>query len=373
VPGEARIALLPGDGIGPEVIHEAVKVLQAVARRFVLELGFTELPIGGVATDATGTPLPDVTLQSCLRADAVLLGAVGGPKWDHLPGPARPEAGLLQLRRELGVFANLRPVRLFPSVSGVSPLRPEVAAGTDLLIVRELIGGLYFGQPRGRTNEGAVDTMRYSAEEIARVARVACSMARGRRRKVTSVDKANVLETSRLWRETVEVVAREFPDVTLEHLLVDTCAMQLVRAPAQFDVIVTENMFGDILSDEAGAVAGSLGLLASASIGDGRPFLYEPVHGSAPDIAGKGTANPIGAILSVAMLLRHSLNRDDAAATVEAAVERVLAEGIRTPDIGGQAATGQVGDRISEEVTAGPAVAGRTAPRVTLQRGQTPK
>ena len=369
MPGEARIALLPGDGIGPEVIHEAVKVLQAVARRFVLELGFTELPIGGVATDATGTPLPDVTLQSCLRADAVLLGAVGGPKWDHLPGPARPEAGLLQLRRELGVFANLRPVRLFPSVSGVSPLRPEVAAGTDLLIVRELIGGLYFGQPRGRTNEGAVDTMRYSAEEIARVARVACSMARGRRRKVTSVDKANVLETSRLWRETVEVVAREFPDVTLEHLLVDTCAMQLVRAPAQFDVIVTENMFGDILSDEAGAVAGSLGLLASASIGDGRPFL----HGSAPDIAGKGTANPIGAILSVAMLLRHSLNRDDAAATVEAAVERVLAEGIRTPDIGGQAATGQVGDRISEEVTAGPAVAGRTAPRVTLQRGQTPK
>ena len=373
MPGEARVALLPGDGIGPEVIHEAVKVLQAVARRFVLELGFTELPIGGVATDATGTPLPDVTLQSCLRADAVLLGAVGGPKWDHLPGPARPEAGLLQLRRELGVFANLRPVRLFPSASGVSPLRAEVAAGTDLLIVRELIGGLYFGQPRGRTDDGAVDTMRYSAGEIARVARVACSMARGRRRKVTSVDKANVLETSRLWRETVEVVAREFPDVTLEHLLVDTCAMQLVRAPAQFDVIVTENMFGDILSDEAGAVAGSLGLLPSASIGDGRPFLYEPVHGSAPDIAGKGTANPIGAILSVAMLLRHSLHRDDAAATVEAAVERALEAGVRTPDLGGQATTVQMGDRISEEVTGGAAVAGRAAPRVSLQRGQTPK
>lgn len=359
VPGEVRVALLPGDGIGPEVIHEAVKVLRAVGRRFDLSLGFTELPIGGAASDATGSPLPDVTLQSCLRADAVLLGAVGGPKWDRLPVPARPEAGLLQLRRALGVFANLRPVRLFPSAAGISPLRPEVVAGTDLLIVRELLGGLYFGQPRGRMGDSAVDTMRYSPEEVARVARVAFSMARGRRRKVTSVDKANVLETSRLWRETVESVAREFPDVTLDHLLVDTCAMQLVRAPAAFDVIVTENTFGDILSDEAGAVAGSLGLLPSASLGDRRPFFYEPVHGSAPDIAGKGIANPVGAILSAAMLLRYSLARDDAAKAVEASVERVLEAGVRTPDLGGRATTHEVGDRIVAEVSGARAVAGR--------------
>jgi len=371
VPGEIRVALLPGDGIGPEVIREAVKVLQAVARRFQLQFVFTELPIGGAAADATGTPLPDVTLQACLRADAVLLGAVGGPTWDRLPGPARPEAGLLQLRSALGVFANLRPVRVFPSVAAVSPLRPEVATATDLLIVRELIGGLYFGQPRGRTEDGAVDTLRYSAKEVARVTRVAFTMARRRRRKVTSVDKANVLETSRLWRETVESVAGEFPDVTLEHMLVDTCAMQLVRAPTQFDVIVTENMFGDILSDEAGAVAGSLGLLPSASIGDRQPFFYEPVHGSAPDITGKGVANPVGAILSVAMLLRHSLERHDAAGTVEAAVERVLEAGVRTPDLGGRATTVQVGDRVAEEAGRDPPATARSVSRAAFQRGRT--
>ncbi len=350
VPGELRVALLPGDGIGPEVIHEAVHVLQAVARRFHIQIAFTEFPIGGAAIDATGAPLPDATLAGCKSADAVLLGAVGGPRWDRLPGPLRPEAGLLQLRRALDVFANLRPVRVFPALAGASPLRPEVAAGTDLLIVRELIGGLYFGQPRGRTGDDAVDTMRYSRDEITRVARVAFSLARTRRRRVTSVDKANVLETSRLWRESVDAVARDFPDVALEHLLVDTCAMHLVRTPARFDVIVTENMFGDILSDEAGAAAGSLGLLPSASLGDRPPFLYEPVHGSAPDIAGQGAANPVGAILSAAMLLRHSADRSDAAAAVEEAVERVLASGFRTPDLGGRASTAEIGSRVAHEV-----------------------
>jgi 3-isopropylmalate dehydrogenase len=350
VPAEVRIALLPGDGIGPEVIAESVKVLRAVARRFRVPLAFTEYPIGGAALEASGVPLPEATQQGCRDADAVLLGAVGGPKWDRLPGPARPEAGLLQLRRVLGVFANLRPVRVLPALAELSPLRAEVAAGTDLLIVRELIGGVYFGQPRGRTTEGAVDTMRYSAGEITRVTRVACELARQRRGKVTSVDKANVLETSRLWRETVESVAREFPDVTVSHMLVDTCALQLVRAPGQFDVIVTENMFGDILSDEAGAVTGSLGMLPSASLGDHPPFLYEPVHGSAPEIAGMGLANPVGAILSGAMLLRHSLGHAEAARAVESAVERVLVAGVRPRDLGGRASTAEVGDRVAEDI-----------------------
>ncbi len=372
VPGEVRVALLPGDGIGPEVTREAVTVLQAVARRFHIQVGFTEFPIGGTAIDATGAPLPDATLAGCKGADAVLLGAVGGPRWDHLPGPGRPEAGLLQLRRALGVFANLRPVRVVSATAEASPLRPEVVAGTDLLIVRELIGGLYFGEPRGRTGDDAVDTMRYSRSEVARVARVAFSLARARRRMVTSVDKANVLETSRLWRESVAAVAHDFPDVALEHMLVDTCAMYLVRAPVRFDVIVTENMFGDILSDEAGAAAGSLGLLPSASLGDHPPFLYEPVHGSAPDIAGRGTANPVGAILSTAMLLRHSLDRRDAAAAVEEAVERVLASGLRTPDLGGRASTADIGSRVAHEVMKGTATGTLPPSRSSLQRGQTP-
>lgn len=364
MPAEVRVALLPGDGIGREVTREAVKVLHAVARRFQIKFEFSEWLIGGAAVDAMGVPLPDVTLQASVRADAVLFGAVGGPKWDHLSGPARPESGLLALRRALGVFANLRPVRLLPSLHGLSPLRPEVVGGTDLLIVRELLGGLYFGQPRGRTGDSAVDTMRYSADEVRRVARVAFAAARHRRRKVTSVDKANVLESSRLWRDTVIAAAQEFPDVTLEHMLVDTCALQLVRAPLQFDVIVTENTFGDILSDEAGAIAGSLGLLPSASIGDRPPYFYEPVHGTAPDIAGRGIANPVGAILSAAMLLRYSCDREDAASAIETAVERVLASEVRPPDLGGTASTVEVGDSVAGEIDTAPSA---TSPAVRQQ------
>ncbi len=350
MPAEVPIALLPGDGIGPEVIRESVKVLQAAARTSGFSVACTELPIGGAAIEARGVPFPEETLRGCQAADAVLLGAVGGPAWDHLPGSARPEAGLLQLRRALGVFANLRPVRVLPALAALSPLRAEIAAPTDLLIVRELIGGVYFGQPRGRTTDGAVDTMRYTAAEIARVVRVACTLARQRRGRVTSVDKANVLETSRLWRETMDGVAREFPDVAVEHMLVDNCALQLMRNPGQFDVIVTENMFGDILSDEAGAITGSIGMLPSASIGDRPPFLYEPVHGSAPTLAGKGAANPVGAILSVALLVRHSLGRVEASRVIEMAVEEVLADGVRPRDLGGQASTVEVGDRVAEKV-----------------------
>ncbi|MDQ7821083.1 MAG: 3-isopropylmalate dehydrogenase [Armatimonadota bacterium] len=352
MPAELRVALLPGDGIGPEVIRHAVAVLEAAGRRFGIRMVFSEAAVGGAALDTAGVPLPERTLEICRASDAVLLGAVGGPRWDHLPGPARPEAGLLQLRRALGVYANLRPVRVTPALVEASPLRPEVVAGTDLVIVRELTGGLYFGQPRGRTADGAVDTMRYSAPEVARVARVAMALARARRRKVTSVDKANVLETSRLWREVVSAEAAKAPDVRVEHMLVDTCALQLVRAPAQFDVVVTENMFGDILSDAAGAVAGSLGLLPSASLGDHPPSLYEPVHGSAPDLAGRGVANPVGAILSAALLLRHAAGHAGAARAVEEAVDRVLAAGVRTPDLGGTASTAEVGAAVVEAVGA---------------------
>ena len=279
-----------------EVIREAIKVLRAAGRRFDLELTFLDAPIGGAAIDATGRALPDETLALCRTSRAVLFGAAGGPRWDHLSGEARPERGLLRLRQELAVYANLRPVRVL--VPGCSPLQTEVVAGTDFVIVRELTGGLYFGTPRGRSIDQAIDTLRYTREEIARVVRVALQLARTRRRKLTSVDKANVLETSRLWREVVEEEGRAFPDVAVQHMLVDTCAMELVRAPSRFDVIVTENMFGDILSDEAAGLLGSLGLLPSASIGDGAPFLYEPVHGSAPDIAGRAIANPVGAIRS---------------------------------------------------------------------------
>ncbi len=347
---EYGVVLLPGDGIGPEVISEAAKALQAVGQRFGLRFAFSEALIGGVAVDAAGIPLPAETIARCYRADAILLGAVGGPRWDRLSSDRRPEAGLLELRRALGVFANLRPVRALASLEGVSPLRPAVVAGTDLLIVRELIGGLYFGQPRGRHDGSALDTLRYTEEEIARVVRVALAAAQQRRRQLTSVDKANVLETSRLWREIVEKESRAFPGVAVRHMLVDTCAMNLVRAPAQFDVIVTENMFGDILSDEAGAVVGSLGVLPSASLGQHAPFLYEPVHGSAPDIAGRGIANPVGAILSIAMMLRHSLEDDTAAAVVEAAVAQVLKAGCRTADLGGDASTVEVGDRVAEAI-----------------------
>jgi len=349
-----RIAVLPGDGIGPEVVREAVNVLLAVGRRFDIRFAVTEAVIGGAALEATGIPLPEETLVTCRANDAVLLGAVGGPRWDRLPGDRRPEHGLLRLRRALGVFANLRPVRALDPLDGVSPLRPDTVAGTDLLLVRELTGGLYFGQPRGRQGDEAVDTLRYTRGEIARVVRVAFRFARERRQGITSVDKANVLESSRLWREVVEDEARHFPDVTVTHMLVDVCAMQLVRAPASFDVIVTENMFGDILSDEAGAIVGSLGMLPSASLGEEPPFLYEPVHGSAPDIAGRGIANPAGAILSVAMTLRYSCGLPRAAQAVEAAVVQALREGYRTPDVGGTARTADVGERICGLVEAAP-------------------
>ncbi|HLG15095.1 MAG TPA: 3-isopropylmalate dehydrogenase [Blastocatellia bacterium] len=331
-----RITILPGDGIGPEVTTEAVKVLEAVAAAFSHDLRLTHGSIGGAALREYGTPLPNETLEACFASDAVLLGAVGAPEFDDRPTSLRPEAGLLRLRRELGAFANLRPARLLPSLEASSPLKPEVVKGTDMLIVRELLGGLYFGEPRSvEGNEGVrvgINTMSYTEEQIVRVTRVAFELARLRRRHVTSVDKANVLECSWLWRDVVTAVAAEYLDVTLVHQYVDSCAMAMVARPSSFDVILTENTFGDILSDEAGAIVGSLGLLASASIG-GRVGLYEPVHGSAPDIAGKGIANPLGAILSVAMLLRHTFKLESEAACVERALEETLASGHRTPDI----------------------------------------
>jgi 3-isopropylmalate dehydrogenase len=352
-----RIVVLPGDGIGPEVTTQAVRVLEAVARIFEHQIDFAFKSIGGTAIEQYNDPLPVDTLSACLESDAVLLGAVGGPAFDDYPTNLRPEAGLLRLRRGLGAFANLRPARLFPALVDASPLRPDVIEGTDMVIVRELLGGLYFGEPRHVTDVNGVregiNTMRYTEPEIERIARVAFELARGRRRKVTSVDKANVLECSRLWRETVVRVAQEYPDITLEHQYVDSCAMALVIRPASFDVMLAENLFGDILSDEAGAVVGSLGLLASASIG-GPVGLYEPVHGSAPDIAGQGIANPLGAILSAAMMLRYSFKLEAEAAALEKAVDVALTTGPLTRDLvrGGEqfASTGEMGLRVVEEV-----------------------
>ena len=340
-----NIVTLPGDGIGPEVTAAAVDVLNALRD----DLTFEEHLIGGASIDAHGTALTDDVLAACRASDAIFLGAVGGPKWDTTdPDKPRPEQGLLNLRRELDLYANLRPVRPSSALLDASPLRREVIEGTDLVVVRELTGGIYFGEKR-RTEDFASDLCTYSVEEIQRVTRVAGRLAQGRRKRIVSVDKANVLETSRLWRVTVESVLRaEFPDVELEHMLVDAAAMHLIRQPSSFDVILTENMFGDILSDEAGAIVGSLGLLPSASLGDGAG-LYEPVHGSAPDIAGKGIANPIGTVASVAMLLRYSLKLEEEAATVERAIERVLASGARTADLTAGAAslsTTQMADRI---------------------------
>jgi 3-isopropylmalate dehydrogenase len=331
------IAVLPGDGIGPEVTAAALEVLAAVGRRFGRSFETPHYALGGAALDATGEPLPTATLAGCRSAAAVLLGAVGGPRWDT--ARERPEAGLLALRRELGVYANLRPVKLQPSLADASPLKAELLAGVDLVIVRELLGGLYYGEPRGREGDRARDTCVYSEVEIRRVVTLAFRLAASRRGRLTSVDKANVLATSKLWREVTTAVAADFPAVQLEHALVDSFAMRLVLAPREFDVVVTENLFGDILSDEAGALAGSLGLLPSASLGDSGPGLYEPVHGSAPDLAGQGVANPTGAILSLAMALRHSLGQPEAASVVEEAVERVLASGVRTQDLGGYAGT----------------------------------
>jgi 3-isopropylmalate dehydrogenase len=334
-PGDIpRIAVLPGDGIGPEIVSAARRLLEALG-----QFEFDERPIGGASIDAHGTALTNDVLEACRDADAVLLGAVGGPKWETTdPEAPRPEQGLLGLRRGLGLYANLRPVRPSPALLGASPLRSERVAGTDLLVVRELTGGIYFGDS-GRDGDRAYDTCEYSVAEIERIARVAFEAARrrttdgGRTPKVTSVDKANVLETSRLWRQTVERAAGPYSEVELEHMLVDNAAMQLVSNPARFDVILTENMFGDILSDESSMLTGSLGMLPSASLGADGPGLFEPVHGSAPDIAGRGIANPLGAFLSAAMMLRHGLGRPDDAAAIEAAVDSVLERGLRTRDL----------------------------------------
>ena len=339
------IATLPGDGIGPEVLRAALQVLDAVAP----DLSYDEHAIGGAAIDAHGTALPDATLDACRKADAVLLAAVGGPKWDTTdPDAPRPEQGLLGLRSGLGLYANLRPVRPLPALYDASPLKREIIERTDLLVVRELTGGIYFGE-KGRAGGRAYDVCAYTEAEIERIARTAFEAARSR---VTSVDKANVLETSRLWREVVmRVHSREFPNVELEHLLVDNAAMRLIAAPRHFDVILTENMFGDILSDEAAMLTGSIGLLPSASLGAAGPGVFEPVHGSAPDIAGQGIANPLAMMLSAALLLRHGLGLQEAAAKVESAVDRALEAGLRTGDLGGNATTAEATRAVLEGLT----------------------
>jgi 3-isopropylmalate dehydrogenase len=350
---KAQIAVLPGDGIGPEVTAEAVRVLEAIGKRFNHQFQMQQALLGGCAIDATGTALPKETVEVCRAADAVLLGAVGGPKWDDPNAKVRPEQGLLGIRKELGLYANLRPVAIHPRLLSASPLKPELLMGVDLLVVRELTGGIYFGE-KTKTADRASDLCVYTADEVRRVVRRAAGFAEKRRGKLTSVDKANVLETSRLWRRiTEEVVRGEFPHLVLEHILVDACAMFLIRRPADFDVIVTENMFGDILTDEASMLAGSMGLLPSASLGEGTRGLYEPIHGSAPDIAGKGVANPYATILSVAMLLRHSLGLEIEAVAVESAVSAALDAGIWTADLTSSAG----GDRRPVKTTeAGEAV-----------------
>lgn len=352
-----NITILPGDGIGSEVTDEAVRILTRVAEVFGHQLRLTKKDIGGTALRAGNDPLPADTLQSCLCSQAVLLGAVGSPEFDSCPAHLRPECGLLRLRKELGVFANLRPVVCFRALEDYSPLRQEVVRGTDVVIVRELLGGIYFGEPRSTQgsigNRTAIDTMRYSEAEIERIARIAFELAASRRHKVTSVDKANVLDCSRLWREVVTRVAKEYPDVQLSHMYVDSAAMALVSHPTSFDVLLTENMFGDILSDQAGSLVGSIGMLPSASLG-ATVALYEPVHGSAPDIAGRGIANPLGAILSVAMMLRHSFHLNTEAACIVEAVEAVLASGNRTRDLAkaGQQSikTAEMGSKVAERI-----------------------
>ena len=341
------VAVLPGDGIGPEVVAEAVRVLEALE----LGLDFEEAPVGGAAYRAHGHPLPPATLELARRADAILFGAVGDLSCDNLSRELRPEQAILGLRRELDLFANLRPAKAFPELVDASSLRPEIASGIDLMIVRELTGDVYFGTPRGRrTNDGGLregfDTMRYDEAEVARIARLGFETARKRRRKLCSVDKANVLETSQLWRDVVVEVSADYPDVELTHMYVDNAAMQLVRNPGAFDVIVTGNLFGDILSDQASMCVGSIGMLPSASLDASAKGLYEPIHGSAPDIAGQGKANPLATILSAAMMLRHSLGQPEAAGRIEAAVATALAGGARTPDLGGSLTTRDMGDRV---------------------------
>lgn len=351
---KANIALLPGDGIGPEVIDEAVRVLERVADKFGHSFEFDKQLIGGISIDTYGTALTDETIERCKKADAVLLGAVGGPKWSDPLAKVRPEQGLLGLRKALGVFANLRPVKVHPDLASASPLKPEKLEGVDMLVVRELTGGIYFGEPKERRQEdgceAALDTMIYRDYEVQRIVDLAFKLAQGRRKKVASVDKANVLEVSRLWRQIATQVGKNYPDVELEHVLVDTAAMRLISNPAGFDVVVTGNMFGDILTDEASVLSGSMGMLPSASVGSDGPGLFEPIHGSAPDIAGKGIANPLGTILSAAMMLRHSLSLETEADAIEQAVDRVISAGYRTTDLGGSLKTTDMTDKVLAEL-----------------------
>ena len=352
------IAVIKGDGIGPEIVGETVKILDTVAEKFGHTFTYVDAPMGGNAIDAFGVPLPDSSLETCLKADSVLLGAVGGPKWDDQPSANRPERGLLKLRGAMKLYTNIRPARMFSELSDACPLRADIAArGIDFVVVRELIGGVYFGEHRTEEADGeqkATDIMAYSEHEIRRVAHVAFQMAQKRRKRVTSIDKANVLDTSRLWRKTVTEVAKEYPDVELLHMYVDNAAMQIVRDPSQFDVIVTENLFGDILSDEASQITGSIGMLPSASLAQGNFGMYEPVHGSAPDIAGQDKANPMATILSAAMMLRYTFGLGQEADAIENAVKSVLDQGYRTPDLfageGTLVGTAEMGRRIAEAI-----------------------
>lgn len=355
-----QILIMPGDGIGPEIVAEAVKVLHAATARFDLDIITDEALVGGAAYDVHGDPLPDVSLDKARAADAILFGSIGGPKWDAIERSKRPERGLLRLRAELGLFANLRPAILFPQLAGASSLKPEVVSGLDILIVRELTGGIYFGQPRGIREENGervgFNTDVYSESEIRRIGKVAFELARARGKRLCSVDKANVLEVTELWKEVINDLAGDYPDVEVSHMYVDNAAMQLVRAPKQFDVMVTGNLFGDILSDEAAMLTGSIGMLPSASLDQQRKGLYEPCHGSAPDIAGQGIANPLATILSLAMLLRYSLDRGDVATAIEAAVEAVLEDGLRTADIHTdgcrKVSTAEMGDAVAARLKA---------------------
>ena len=352
---KAKIVLLPGDGIGPEVVGEAVRVLNVIAQKFGHTFDYTTHLMGGCSIDAHGSSLTDETLKACQQSNAVLLGAVGGPKWDDPTAKDRPERGLLALRKGLGVFANLRPVKVHPALIDASPLKPEKLQGVDIIVVRELTGGLYFGAKKRESfggHERAIDTLEYQDYEVQRVVELAFQLAAARRKKVTSVDKANVLESSRLWRQVATNIGARHTDMTLEHMLVDTASMRLITSPAAFDVLVTENMFGDILTDEASVLAGSMGMLPSASLGNGGPGLYEPIHGSAPDIAGKGIANPIGTILSAALLLRYSLKLEQEAQVIEKAVDAVITDGYRTADLGGSLKTTQMADEIIKRIEA---------------------
>ena len=350
-----KITLLPGDGIGPEVVGEAVRVLEVIASKYNHSFNFQERLMGGCSIDKYGSSLTDEALADCQASDSVLLGAVGGPKWDDPNAKDRPERGLLALRKGLGVFANLRPVKVHPALIDASPLKPEKLKGVDILVIRELTGGLYFGFPKGRDikdgRERAVDTLEYYDYEVKRVVELAFSLAKGRKKKVTSVDKANVLESSRLWRQITTKIGKENPDIELEHMLVDTAAMRLITGPAWMDVVVTENMFGDILTDEASVLAGSMGMLPSASLGESTVGLFEPIHGSAPDIAGKGIANPVGTILSTALMLRHSFKLEAEAESIEKAVEQTITDGARTADLGGNLTTRQMTNEIIEHLT----------------------